>query len=240
MITALTALVLMLAQQPTLSGRVLHAGLPVPGATVTATHDRRSIVTTSDENGAFAFAALDAGAWSIAIEMRGFVVETRAVTIPFTEFELSIALTLRPYAEIVKPGATAPAWPPAAAASTTSSAPAETATEAPQILTGSHVNGAATPFAQPRAIGNNRPRPNPLYTGAVTVALGNSAWNARPFSFGGSTPAPDYANAQISAGFSGPLRIPFLRRYGPLTQLNYQHGVQHTANAQSGLMPSRA
>jgi len=59
MITALTALVLMLAQQPTLSGRVLHAGLPVPGATVTATRDRRSIVTTSDENGAFAFAALD-------------------------------------------------------------------------------------------------------------------------------------------------------------------------------------
>lgn len=225
------------AAQPVLAGRVLHADLPVPGATVTAARDGRSIATTTDEHGAFEFPALEPGPWTLTIEMRGFTRVTRDVTIPFADGALAIALTMRPYEEIVTRGATASSWP---SPEKTAAAPAQTAIDTAQILTGSLVNGAATAFAQPRAIGNNRPRPNPLYAGNVTVALGNSAWNARPFSFGGSAPIPDYANAQIGAGFSGPLRIPFLLRDGPLTQLSFQHGVQHTATTQSGLMPSRA
>jgi hypothetical protein len=113
--------------------------------------------------------------------------------------------------------------------------------EAPTILSGSLTNGAATRFAQPRAMGNNRPRPPALYTGAFTTALGNSAWTAQPYSFGGApTVKPDYADTQFGINVGGPFRIPFVIKYGPMMQVSYQHGVRHNANAVSGLVPTIA
>jgi len=238
------------ASQLSLSGQVLHADLPVPGATVTAAYPLdsaqgrggRSVVTTSDENGVFGFVNLDAGTWTIKVEMRGFVSVSREVTIPFTGTDLSVPLTMRPYAEIVGGNAANAGWPALPANATGAPKPSGasiTPEETAGVLAGSLVNGAATRFAQPRAIGNNRPPGTPLYSGAFSAALGNSAWNARPYSFGGAeSPAPSYANTQLGAAFGGPLRIPFVVKYGPVTQASYQHGVAHTANAQSALVPT--
>ena len=42
-------------------GTVKSGGLPVPGATITATHGDKKHVTTTDENGRYAFADLPDG-----------------------------------------------------------------------------------------------------------------------------------------------------------------------------------
>ncbi|HUP04146.1 MAG TPA: carboxypeptidase regulatory-like domain-containing protein, partial [Bryobacteraceae bacterium] len=53
-------------------GSVYTGRVPVPGATVTATHESEKFVTTTDEKGAFHFPSLADGVWSIAVEMAGF------------------------------------------------------------------------------------------------------------------------------------------------------------------------
>ncbi len=46
-------------------GRVTFGGLPVPGATITATQDGQKIVAVSDQQGSYSFADLADGAWKI-------------------------------------------------------------------------------------------------------------------------------------------------------------------------------
>ena len=232
-------------QQPNLVGRVLHADLPVPGATVTATRGQRTVTTTSDENGVFRFAGLEPGGWTTKIEMRGFATVTQDITIPFDQPELSVTLTMRKYEEMVASGLGNVSWPALSVTADGLPKPGDATVTAgaedPTILTGSTVNGAASRFAQPRAIGNNRPRPAGLYSGAFNATLGNSAWNAQPYSFTGSAaPKPNYADTQLSMTFGGPFRIPFLLKYGPNTQVTYQHGVQNNASSQSALVPTFA
>ena len=48
------------------------------------------------------------------------------------------------------------------------------------LINGSVNNGAASPFAQPAAFGNNRRRGPSLYNFAVGIVGGTSAWDARP------------------------------------------------------------
>ena len=56
-----------------LAGRVVFGDLPVPGATVTASKGDRQVTTVTDEQGAFTFADLDNGAWTVRVEMSTFV-----------------------------------------------------------------------------------------------------------------------------------------------------------------------
>jgi uncharacterized GH25 family protein len=58
-------------------GVVTGAGVPIPGATITATRQTSRFVTTSDQAGAFRFADLEDGHWTIRIEMLGFAAATR-------------------------------------------------------------------------------------------------------------------------------------------------------------------
>jgi hypothetical protein len=53
-------------------GTVKAGGLPLPGATVTATRDDEKVVTTTDDQGAFSFRDLADGNWKIGVEMLGF------------------------------------------------------------------------------------------------------------------------------------------------------------------------
>ncbi len=227
-----------------LSGRVVFNDLALPGATVTATKGDRSVSTISDDDGAFHFASIDDGDWTIKIEMRGFVTATRIVTVPVAGPPLSITLTMRRYEDMAAELTQAPATEPQSAATALArSAPATiapaTSTDDPGILTGSSINGAATPFAQSRAFGNSRPGQRLLYTGGVSAILGSSALNATPYSFGGSTaPLPSYGDAQLGFTIGGPLKIPWLISNGPQTLLGYQHNVTHHATAQSALMPT--
>src|SRR5690242_4010612 len=53
-------------------GVVKSGGLPIPGATVTATQGDKKQVTTTDEKGAYAFPELADGVWTLQVEMLGF------------------------------------------------------------------------------------------------------------------------------------------------------------------------
>ncbi len=53
-------------------GTVTAGGIPLPGATVTATQAGNKVVTTTDDRGAFSFRELAEGNWKIAVEMVGF------------------------------------------------------------------------------------------------------------------------------------------------------------------------
>jgi hypothetical protein len=215
-----------------LSGRVLFSGLAVPGATVIARQGNRAVSTVSDADGAFQFANLEEGTWVVRVEMRGFVTSSRDVVVPVAGPPPTWTLTMRSYEEII---GSAP--PPAPAPV----APAGTTPEVVDVINGSVNNGAATPFAQPRAFGNNRPRATARYTGGLNLALGNSAWNASPYTAGGSAaPAPSYSDVQFGFALGGPLKIPGLVSNGPQTTINVQHGVVHNATTQFALMPTAA
>ncbi|HXA64831.1 MAG TPA: carboxypeptidase regulatory-like domain-containing protein [Bryobacteraceae bacterium] len=75
-------------------GSVKSAGLPVPGATVTAIQGDKKIVTTTDEQGAYSFPDLEDGAWTLEVEMPGFTKLNRAVSMAASEipqFDLRLA-----------------------------------------------------------------------------------------------------------------------------------------------------
>ena len=64
-------------------GFVKSGGLPVPGATVTATKGDERHVTTTDEDGKYAFADLKDGVWKIEVDMLGFAKISNEVGIAF-------------------------------------------------------------------------------------------------------------------------------------------------------------
>jgi len=106
------------------------------------------------------------------------------------------------------------------------------------LINGSVNNGAATPFAQLPAFGNNRRGARSLYNGGLGILLGNSAWDSRPFSFTGQqTPKLSYYDAQLLGSFAGPLKIPRVRTR-PNLFLGYQHTTDHNASTQSALVPT--
>ena len=72
------------------------------------------------------------------------------------------------------------------------------------LVNGSVNNGAASPFSQIPAFGNNRRRRGALYNATLGVLGGNSAWDARPFSFSDQpTPKPEYSDVHMIATFGG-------------------------------------
>src|ERR1017187_10037499 len=60
-------------------GSVISGGLPVPGASVTATQGDKKVLTTTDENGLYSFPELADGVWTIGIDMLGFDKVSREV-----------------------------------------------------------------------------------------------------------------------------------------------------------------
>src|ERR1700678_2705060 len=60
-------------------GIVKSNGMPVPGATVTASQGDKKLVTTTDDSGEYAFADLPDGIWTITVEMLGFAKLSREI-----------------------------------------------------------------------------------------------------------------------------------------------------------------
>ena len=52
-------------------GQVVFNGVPVPGATVTATQGEKKFTAITDPMGAYVFPNLPEGTWAIEIEMLG-------------------------------------------------------------------------------------------------------------------------------------------------------------------------
>jgi len=145
-------------------------------------------------------------------------------------------------------GVTGPARP-AAAAPASGGTPAPAPAEAPAdanaandgfLVNGSVNNGAASPFAQFAAFGNNRRRPGALYNAQFGVTASSSAWDAKNYSLTGQqTAVPNYNNLHFVGMFQGPLRIPrLLPNRGPNLFLGYQRTTDDKATTASQRMPT--
>jgi hypothetical protein len=105
-------------------------------------------------------------------------------------------------------------------------------------VNGSVNNAAASPFAQSRAFGNNRPGQRSLYSGGFGFTFGSAVLDARPFSFSAErAPRPDYTDTQFMGSVGGPFRIPGVRNR-PVFFAGYQRTGDHSAIAQSAVMPT--
>jgi hypothetical protein len=105
------------------------------------------------------------------------------------------------------------------------------------LINGSLNNGASTPFALPRGIGNNRRACVRSHLRARS-SDGNSAWDAAPFSLSGARVVkPSYTDAQVTGTFEGQLRVPALRNQLTLT-LSYQGSSATTSNMQFARVPT--
>ena len=107
-------------------------------------------------------------------------------------------------------------------------------------MNGSVNNGAASPFAQLNAFGNNRRGGRSLYNWSLASFVGNSALDAAPFSPSGmSAPKPSYTDTTIQGFFGGPVKIPGLKNKAQIT-LSYQGVSDHNVTTQTALMPTLA
>ncbi len=227
-------------------GQVTFNGVPVPGATVTATRrDRKASATTNAGRDLpprrSRGRTLDADDRDVrlrddhardrdargeepppdALGVRSFDELTRALP-PARVFD--DPTSPRTTSEPVEPrGATGPAGMGAADG---------------LLINGSLNNGASTPFALPRGIGNNRPRPPGVYTYAAGLQLGSSAWDARPFSLTGSQRGQAVVRGHAGARHvPGAGQVPWLRN--PITlMLGYQGTSATNATTQFTRMPT--
>jgi trimeric autotransporter adhesin len=277
---------------PEHSGQVTFGGLPVPGATVTASAGDRQLITATDEQGVFKFSDVADGLWTIRVEMLGFATVSREVTIaagvastwtlalkPFDEITRGLPPPPAPTAQTSPPpsalspstgarqspappsaavgrggfqraGVTASPGPPPAAVANRAAAGA--ATDEPGadagpgaadgfLINGSVNNGAASPFAQAAAFGNNRRGRGSLFNGGLAVVLGNSRFDSSPFTFGSlPAPKPEYNDLRVIGTFGGPLRFSKVLRNGPTLFAAFQHADDHNATTQPGVMPTLA
>jgi hypothetical protein len=98
-------------------GQVNFNGLPVPGATVTATAGDRKFVAVTDQQGTYSFADLADGVWTIQVEMLCFATIKQEVAVtpdaPSPVWELKVLPLEEIHAAATQP---TPAQPAAAAA----------------------------------------------------------------------------------------------------------------------------
>jgi len=109
------------------------------------------------------------------------------------------------------------------------------------LINGSVNNGAASPFAQSAAFGNNRRGFRSLYNGNLAVVLDNSALDARLFSLNGAnTPKTAYNHLQAMASYGGPLKLPShaMTQKTPNFVVNYQLVRNRNASTTPYQMPT--
>jgi trimeric autotransporter adhesin len=106
------------------------------------------------------------------------------------------------------------------------------------LVNGSVNNGAASPFAQPAAFGNNRRSGRSLYSYVAGVNFGTSKWDSPRFSFTGVDTTPSYTDTHVIGTFQGPLNIPGMLQRRPNLFLGFQHTEDHNATSQSAIVPT--
>lgn len=233
-------------------GQVTFGGFPVPGATVVVNHNDTTFSTATDEQGNYSFPDLADGAWIIEVHMLCFAELRQQITVAPNAPGASWQLKLLPLDQIKArtPATVSPLIAGASSAKTNQDkqppaepAPADEADRAADsmLVNGSINNGAASPFAQAMAFGNNRYNSKGLYNGGLGVLWDNSALDARPYSLSGQqTPKPSYNRVIGLATLGGPLKIPHLFQHGPTFFVGYQWTRDHDAATQSVLVPTSA
>jgi hypothetical protein len=240
-------------------GVVTFGGLPLPGATITATQGATTLTAVSDPDGAYKFDDLKDGQWTIEIEMQCFATIHIEVTIAPNMPPAAWELKLLPVDQLVAksqitqpaqglPQAPAPvlkspdAQKPAQAGAPTEipKAPEENEQSADGFLVQGSVNNAATSqYATNAAFGNTRSKSRGMYTGGLVVGEDNSALDARAYSVSGVEPAkPTYNNFTGVVLLQGPLNIPHVMPHGPTFFASYQWSRNSNAAIATGLVPT--
>ncbi|MDE3105374.1 MAG: TonB-dependent receptor [Acidobacteriota bacterium] len=235
-------------------GLVRYQGKPVPGVVVIATNGQSTVRAVTDANGLYLLVGVTDAPWHLRVETVGFETAERDLVFSAASGLVTWDLVMLPYASMVsKPGmvrdpntATAVAAlsrqplnvAPLGAAYDDTNAPLGPTDSL--IINGTNNNAATTIFGQSRATGNNRQDIRALYSGNAGVIIGNSAFDARPFSLSGVTSQkPVYSRITAIASLGGPLRIPHLLwQNGPTFALNYQAVRDHVATVQAGIVPT--
>lgn len=253
-LTAAVCLLAAVAAAAPYRGRVTFRGLPVPGATITATRDGKTWTVTTDAEGVYRFADLADGGWSIQVQMFGFELLRRDVEVgaqaPTADWPLTL-LTLdrikadvqvaaAPPKPVAAPAVVAAARPkPAQPASQQNDDEANQRAADGLLINGSVNNGAASAFGQAAAFGNNRFGNRGLYNGGIGLLWGNSVFDARPYSLTGqNTPKAGYNRMTGILNFGGPLKIPHLLKNGPFVFFGYQWTRNSDATTAPGLVPT--
>ena len=229
-------------------GLVQFGGLPVPGASVTATQGDKKFTAISGEQGSYSFANLADGVWTVQVEMLCFATIKRDVAVaaeaPASEWDLHLlpfeaAKSARSGFQREGLNATR-----SNASSEAEAVPGDFSKSASDVfsINGSVNNAATSPFAQSQAFGNNRRGGRSLYNASIGVFLDNSYLDARSFSLTGQdTPKPAYNHLQGMAAFGGPLRIPHLVHGNSVNFfVGYEWMRSLNASTQSSLMPTLA
>ncbi len=225
-VALMVAVTLMASEQ---HGEVTFGGLPVPGATVTATQGDKKFTAVTDPQGAYSFPDLTDGAWTIHVEMLGFaalqgeIMAAQGANLAMWELkmlpldQIHADAQLAPPPKPVAPPTPAPApgepkkTEPQAAVAEAEQARDEAAQRAADglLINGSQNNGASSPFALFPAFGNNRNGGRSLYNGGLGIFVDNSIWDARQFSITGQdTAKPAYNHFTGTAYFGGPAQNP--------------------------------
>ncbi len=251
-ITSLSALAMLAADY---RGQVMFNGMPVPGAVVTLTRDSQKTAAVTDALGNFAIAGVPDGVAQVNIELFGFAPLVREVVIPGTaadKWNLQMLPLDRIRADIQRPAAAETQPVRAAERHPAESLPQAAAPESPDddlaqraadgfLINGSVNNGAASPFAQAPAFGNNRFGGRSLYNGGIGIIFGDSALDARPYSLTGqNTPKSSYGRMTGVLTFGGPIQIPRLSKNGPNLFVAYRWTRNNEATTVPALVPDAA
>jgi trimeric autotransporter adhesin len=242
-------------------GEVKYGGLPLPGASVTASAGSKKFVAVSGPDGLYAIPDLADGTWQLQVEMLCFATLKRDVVVaagaPAAEWDMKLLPLAEMNAIAAAPPAVAgsapsgfkraelkkspEASPPREAASTENAADLAQRAADGFLINGSVNNGASSPFSLMPAFGNTRKGPKSMYNASIGLVVDNSALDARSFSLTGQdTPKPAYNRVTGLLSFGGPLKIPRLFTKGPNVVVNYQWTRNRNATTQSGLMPTAA
>jgi trimeric autotransporter adhesin len=251
---ALLAVPILQVHAADLRGSVTFKGLPVPGASVTASRDGKIVTAVTDASGAYTFADLNDGAWTVSVEMFGFTTVHEQIDVRSDSAPHRWELSLLPLSEFEKHVHAAPPAPQPATPAGVSSASSESGdslhpdgagaalgSESGLLVNGSVSNAATSTFRLPGSFGNNRSGGHGPYNFSLVAQEQNSAFDARSYSLAGNEGAkPTYNNFTGAVTFGGLLRIPRLLRDGPHFFAQYTWHRVSTAATTSALVPNAA
>ncbi len=238
-------------------GEVVFNGLPVPGATVTATQGGKKVVVTTDATGTYSFADLADGSWTLSVDMLCFAPVKQEVAVTVNTPAGKIELKMLPVAQLLAI-ATAPKVETAPALSARAAEPAKkgaapgaAAVEMPKpqsdaasndgfLVNGTTSNAATSKYALAPAFGNTRSSKS-LYNAGLGLRVDNSVFDARPDSLTGlDTPKASYDRLTAILTFGGPIKIPRLLPRGPNFFVAYEFTRDTNDTTLSGLVPDEA
>ncbi len=243
-------------------GIITFGGLPVPGATITASQGTKKFTAVSDLGGLYYFDDLPDGRWTITVEMQCFAIIHAQVDVAPNMPAAKWGLALLPIKRLMaatkveqnplasQPGLNATTAAKKPETSESRNAPVEIP-KAPEssdepsadgyLVNGSVNNAGTSRYSTNPAFGNTRSGSRGLYTGGFATILDNSATDARPYSISGFKSAKSAYDLITSAAyFGGPIKIPHLLAHGPDFFVNYQWTRNNNAAINTGLVPTTA